>query len=508
MKKIIYFVGILTMLSGISCTDLDSERYDRINPDIYPQSESDAEALVVAAAYGPFRCDYASNQGLFTAAYGGIQTATEMTTDIGYCQWGDSYWPDVMNFNFTPNSLVVNQFYQLRSGISAMTVTFDKITEVPMTDEVRARMRAELHMGRGWLNFYLYSLYGSISIIPADVINNVMGDIVVPRATKEEMVAYIKKDLEEAIKVLPAKYDSSSKMYGRFTRGLAYTVLMKLYMHEGDWDNAEKTGRELMKPEYGYDLVSKYKDIFTIDNERNNEIIWAVILENGTNSQMWLAHVLPSQYPTQNAGIQKWNGFRVPWKFYNTFEENDERLEVLVGEFADKEGLVHRQPKEDDSADYKAKNLLTNGALPVKYGEDMEATAYSSIDWVVYRYADILTLLSEAIVRNGNTVTQEAVDLLNMIRTRAGVKAYELSDIKGVDDFLEKILLERGHEFWFEGLRKDDLIRHGKYIEYARKYKGSNFEGSTTAKDEFVLWPLPQSAIDEGRGVIIQNPGY
>lgn len=501
MKKIIYIISALIALSAVSCTDLTSERFDKINPDIFPQSESDAEALIVAAAYGPFRPEYAHNQGLFTAAYGGIQTATEMSTDIGYCQWGDSYWPDVLNFNFTPNSLVMNQFYQLRASVSAMTVTFNKIADIPMKQEVKDRMNAELHCGRGWLNFYLYSLYGPIPIVPAETINDVMSDIVVPRSSKEEMVKHIKDDLEAAINVLPARYEPSNSMYGRFTRGLAYTILMKLYMHEGDWANAEKVGRELMKPEYGYALVPEYKDIFTIENERNSEIIWAVICENGIRSQMWLAHVLPSQYPTQVAGLQKWNGFRVPWNFYNTFDKQDGRLEVLVGEFTDKTGYVHKQPEDPKNPD--SKNTLINGALPVKYGEDPEAPAYSSIDWVVYRYADVVTLLSEAIVRNKKAVTQEAVDLMNMVRERAGINPYKLSDIKGVDDFLEIILLERGHELWFEGHRKDDLIRHGKYIEYARKYKGS-----TTAKDHFVLWPLPQSAIDEGKGVVVQNPGY
>lgn len=142
--------------------------------------------------------------------------------------------------------------------------------------------------------------------------------------------------------------------------------------------------------------------------------------------------------------------------------------------------------------------------MPVKYGEDPAATGEESqIDWIVYRYADVITLLSEAIVRNSNAVTQEAVSLLNMVRSRAGISSYNLSDIKGVDDFLEKVLEERGHELWFEGARRTDLIRHGKYIEYARKYRGS-----VTAQDYMNLMPLPQSIINESKGTVIQNPGY
>lgn len=148
--------------------------------------------------------------------------------------------------------------------------------------------------------------------------------------------------------------------------------------------------------------------------------------------------------------------------------------------------------------------VLAKGALPVKYGEDPLATGEESqIDWIVYRYADVLTSLSEVIVRKNNAITQEAVDLLNTIRTRAGIKTYTTTDFTNVQDFLDKILLNRGQEFWFEGLRRTDLIRHGKYIEYARKYKGSE-----TTKDAFALMPLPQSAINEGKGKLIQNPGY
>ena len=99
---------------------------------------------------------------------------------------------------------------------------------------------------------------------------------------------------------------------------------------------------------------------------------------------------------------------------------------------------------------------------------------------VVYRYADVLTLLSEAIVRKGNAVTSEALDLLNQVRVRAKLNPYTMGDVKGVDDFLQKVLDERGHELWFEGVRRSDLIRHGQFIQNARD------RGCTTTKDEFV----------------------
>ena len=184
------------------------------------------------------------------------------------------------------------------------------------------------------------------------------------------------------------------------------------------------------------------------------------------------------------------------WDFYHTFDKNDERLKVLVGEFVGTDGVLYNEANPG--------TVLQTGAMPVKYGEDPAATGEESqLDWIVYRYADVLTLLSEAIVRQNNAITGEALELLNQVRTRAGLKAYALSDIKDVQDFLDKVLEERGHELWFEGARRTDLIRHGKYIEYARKYRGS-----VAAQDYMNLMPLPQSVINESKGTVLQNPGY
>ena len=494
MKKIIYTVIAAIAFFG-SCTNLESEMYDTINPGIFPVNEKDAEALVTSAAYSTFRSHYYS--GIFSTAQGGIQIITEMSTDLGECQWNDAVWPDVLYQNFTSNSTGVIKFYKdhLRD-ISKMTLTIERITPVEMQESTKNRLIAELRCARGWLAYLLYDLYGPIQIATLEQLQNPLQEEIIERPTNEWMVSYIETELNEAIKALPANYAASDVNYGRFTKGLCYTVLMKLYMHEKNWSKAEECARELMKPEYGYGLVPEYKDIFTLENEKNEEIIWAAQCSRAVNKQLWLAHVLSSQYPTKNTSIQKWGGYRVPWAFYDTFDKEDKRLEVLVGEFTGTDHVLYN--KENPGT------VLIKGALPVKYGEDPAATGEESqVDWIVYRYAEVLTSLSEVIVRKNNTVTQEAVDLLNTIRERAGITPYTLSDFSSADDFLDKMLVNRGQEFWFEGLRRSDLIRHGKYIEYARIYKES-----ATTKDEFVLMPLPQTAINEGKGKVIQNPGY
>lgn len=469
--------------------------YNVINPGIFPNNEADASSLVTAAAYSPFRSNW--YDGLYTSANGGVHIVSDMSTDIGDCQWNDAVWPDMINMNFTANSGGLTNLYgSYIRGISKMTLTMERIANVSMMDEVKARLNAELHCGRGWLAYILYDMYGPIQVASSELLNNPLSDEVAPRLSQEEMVKFIEDDMKAAIAVLPATYKVSDNNYGRFTKGLAYTVLMKLYMHEKNWQKAIECGRELMKPEYGYALMENYKDIFTLENEGNAETIWACVCSRSVNQQLWLAHVLSSQYPTKNESIQKWGGYRVLWDFYHTFDPADKRLEVLVGDFVDKDGIHYNEQNPG--------TVLIKGAMPIKYGEDPAATGEESqIDWIVYRYADVLTLLAEAIVRQGNAVTQEAIDLLNSVHTRAGLAAYTVADFANTDAFLDAVLTERGHELWFEGARRSDLIRYGRYIEYARKYKKSQ-----TAQDYMNLMPLPQYIIDESKGKIAQNPGY
>lgn len=490
MKKLLY--SALCCLTLASCTNLESERYDAIIPDFFPTNANDAEALVVGGVYAPFRSS--SYSGVFSCAHS-FQVIGDMSTDIAVCCWVDDSWIPLTTHNWTPNHAYTTLNYtDYAKYLGTMILTLDRISKVNMDEQEKALLLAETHLGMGWLAFMLYDFYGTIPIPSLEDLQNPLEEHIEPRATQEEMEQFIEGNLTQALEGLPTR----TSEYGRFDKGLAYTILMKYYMHERNWIKAEECGRELMKSEYGYGLMDRYADIFTLENEGNKEIIWAATCQRGTALQLWHDHALPGNYPTQNTAIQKWDGYKVPWAFYHTFEKDDDRLSVLVGEYIGTDGAIFNE--ETDIAKH---GNTYSGAVPVKYGEDPESTGDGSqIDLIIYRYADVLTLLSEAIVRNSGTVTSEALDLLNRVRTRAKLPAYKMTDIKSTDDFLQKNLDERAHELWWEGVRRSDLIRYGQFIENARK------RGSTTTKDEFVLFPLPQSVINEGKGIIIQNPGY
>ena len=102
------------------------------------------------------------------------------------------------------------------------------------------------------------------------------------------------------------------------------------------------------------------------------------------------------------------------------------------------------------------------GAVPMKYSLDGVKGENNQIDLVIYRYADVITLYAEALVRKNGVVSQTSLNYLNEIRVKhGGLTAYRMSEVSDTDVFLEKMLKERGYEFYFEGVRRQDLIRHG-----------------------------------------------
>ena len=497
-NKFIYVLAACAgLLGSTACTDLDSNVYSAYNTSIFPQNEEDVNALLVGGVYAPFRSD--RFEGLFCTSNRGVQIYNDMCTDLGNCRWTDVYWFDLINVNFNTNQvegapLIYRNNISCLSRMSNIIKTIKQMNSI--SEDNKNKLLAQAYCGRGWLAYILYDMFGRIQIPTEESLNNPAENIIVPRSTDEETVKYIEDNLLEAVKYLPKTIPYGNADYGRFTAGAAYTILMHLYMHEQRWAEAVEVGNELMKPDYGYQLVPDYKDIFTLENEGNKETIWACTEDHGINIQLWLSEVLPSTYPTKNPKIQKWNGYRMPWQFYHSYEQGDRRLLTICAKYTSNSGLVYSEAYP--------RGTLDLGALPIKYGEDPEDTGSgSSIDYIVLRYADVLTLQAEALARKANSVTQEAVDLLNMVRQRAGIPTYKVGDFGSLESFLNAVLTERGHELYFEGWRRSDLIRHGKFIAYAKLYKKSR-----TAAPHHVLFPLPQKIINEGRGLVIQNEGY
>lgn len=89
---------------------------------------------------------------------------------------------------------------------------------------------------------------------------------------------------------------------------------------------------------------------------------------------------------------------------------------------------------------------------------------------------------------------------MNRVRTRSIDDPYTMAEIGGKEEFRDIILQERGWEFYSEGKRREDLIRHGKFIEYA-------LERGLDASAHQNVFPYPQSEIN-ANPALVQHDGY
>ena len=99
---------------------------------------------------------------------------------------------------------------------------------------------------------------------------------------------------------------------------------------------------------------------------------------------------------------------------------------------------------------------------------------------------------------------KEAVNLINVVRHRAGIENLSANTLNTPEKVLDAVLMERWHEFWCEnGQFRADLIRHHKLIPWVKKINGSPY-----AEEYKEVYPLPLAAIIDGKGAVKQNAGY
>lgn len=478
------------MLSIISCEkDLVEVPYDRFSESSFYKTPSDAK-LAVTAIYSKLNLN--GYDALFGSGIGGIPAQTAAQTGEILCSWGNE-WNDLDRLKFTEDSYyLIGMYNNLMPWITNATITIDKLSGMTsLSTDQKNRYIAEVKALRAYYAWILYSFYGPVGLRldPKEASNPNAAPI--PRMTKEAMIAQIEKDYKEALAVLPTSMQQDKADYGKMTKDICLMGLVKLYMHEKRWPEVIENCRTLQG--MGHSLQSSYANIFTYENNGNNqEVIFAVSSRMDSNfTNIWLAHALPGNYvdPSGKA-LTQWGGYKVPWKTYDKFDQNDKRLTRLMAKWPTSGGQIF---------DARANGYI--GAIPMKYGIDPNATGEQmGVDMIVWRYSDVLLSLAEAINETSGSPTSEAYDLVTQVRKRAGLGALQAGLSK--DQFRSKLMDERLFEFWCEGSRRDDLIRWGTYIQRAID------DGSTFAKPEFVLYPIPRKAINETNGIIKQNPGY
>jgi hypothetical protein len=353
-----------------------------------------------------------------------------------------------------------------------------------LTEENKKNILAQARFIRGLAYRILYGFFGRVPLIDR-AYKSSSEEFELPRSTDTETVSFIRTDLEAAAADLPL----TQPLYGKATKGAALGTLLELFMMKKQWNDVLTVSQDIINLNQ-YNLMTDFSRIFALDNEGNREIIFAFpSVPIDGNGNVWVANALPPQYPTPifNTATQ----VCTPVAFYNSFSADDDRRKLFLTSYTNNQGQLI--------------NLLVGNEYQnprsLKYPIDLKADSRAGgQDFVYLRYAEILLARSEALVMSGGTVTQEAIDLLNEVRTRARLPAYTLADLPDQESFIEAMLWERAWEFYSEGKRREDLLRHNLYISNAIA-RGKN------AQPFHVLLPIPQSEMDANKN-LEQNEGY
>jgi hypothetical protein len=144
--------------------------------------------------------------------------------------------------------------------------------------------------------------------------------------------------------------------------------------------------------------------------------------------------------------------------------------------------------------------LQPEGVRLMKYEVKSDEVSERDHDWVVMRYAEILLMKAECLIRLGTP--ELARPLMALIRTRAGLDMPETIDLEFLDDELLR-------EFVFEGHRRTDNIRSGDYFKGNWMTHVTPLPNDITPSTEpyTCVFPIPESEIVKN-SQLIQNPGY
>ena len=518
MKKYIYSLCLFILCGAFGSSCMDLERVDSSNVPLedFLKSENDLK-LYVYSLYKPFCSSNgdADTWGFYATLDGGYYALTENTTDILTTEKANVEAASVIcnthNWDLNTSKNVTNPVYNKflpkiayisKARMASITIMQ---TSIPNKEKYAAEAKAII----GWLGMILYDMFGPLPYPSDEQLllwdEHPLEGKWLARPTSEEFLAYLEDNLTEAIPELPETQDT----WGRLTKGAASMILLRVHLMQKDFVKAKTVAKSIyeMGKEGGgsiYELMTDYSKIFSIDNQRNKELILAIPCD-GTKDyspNQWYCAVMPADYVHTSTAAKGSSTHRMRWTFYDTYEKGDTRLNTIVAEYTNNKNKKVKRG---------AKNL-ENGALPFKYDQDPTTNGnFAKNDIPVFRYAEAILGYAEAI-NETEGVTDLAKHLVNLVRNRAGLPNIEKvnngAKVASPEAFREAILEERGHELYCEGVRHMDLVRMDKFVEYG-KIGLSEYSLSKYNEDpRRAVFPIDPQMIIDSKGVIVQNEAY
>lgn len=463
-------------------------------------------------------------------------TVQEVTSDACKCAWENDAWVRAMNTNTwsdADNDATYAVYVRTLQGIAYTNeylrqTASDRLSDRGVSSELAAKIqgfRAEARFLRAYFYWMALDVFGEV---PFTTENSPFGGGVNPKqASRKDVFDYCITELTE-LAADDSAMPAARSNYPRADKGAVLGLLARMYLnaevYTGTpmWQEAKDACERIFT--MGYSLCPNYADLFRGDNGENpdvlNEVIFGVAYDAeqtqsyGGTSYLTLASIAATDVSSTqmiNGVNNGWGGIRVPYeyveKYFNvrnadyttgTYDVNDKRGEMFY--------IKGRSESMED-----ALYVFLNGWSCLKFNNiphDMDndsflataaSKAYSDIDFPMIRLGEIYLIYAEACMNLGQANT--AMPKLRELSERAGVQA----PTSITADYL---LEERARELMWEGHRRTDLIRYGKFTSssFLWTYKGGSFSGQGF-DDHMKIFAIPASEL-AANPELHQNPGY
>lgn len=523
MKKMYRIISGLFVIAGMlfygGCSKfLDKQPAGVESSGVFFKTEDQANRALIAA-YGAIAWQYSVDGANWYNMWmiGDIvsddaEKGGESPADIGDLE-------QLRNFRANAQNSIISPQWQVpyigiyRANLVIKNVSDETVLPADAIDpDLRARFVAEAKFLRAWSYFILVKSFGDVPLdtLPITSDQLLAGEACKERTPKAQVWAQIEKDLTEAAAVLPDKsgYDGDVDA-GRATKGAAKALLVKAYIYQKKFTDAERLAQEIIASGE-YTLETNFADIWKSANENGRESVFELQYtidpeDSWTNTNQGQVFSVfqggreimqvQANGDTVETYFPGW-GFDCPTQsLADEFELGDRRKKATIISVGDT--LYKNTAAEQVITDLSSPTKMNSRKYLLEYlgdGEDVPDMANAPTNCRAIRFADVLLFHAEAANENGNSAP--ALTSLNKVRARAGLGPVTTTN---KDSLKTAIYHERRVELACEGHRFFDVVRQGR----GQAVLGPL--GFVANKNE--VFAVPQIEIDICNK-IIQNLGY
>ncbi len=456
----------------------------------------------------------------------------EVTADAAKCAWGDAWVNDLNNNTWKGdvlNDAVYAVYVRTLQGITYVNeylrqTTPENLESRGVSADVAKKIdsfRAEARFLRA---FYYWAALDTFGQVPFSTEETQFGGgFNPPQTSRTEVFNYVIDELK-ALAASDSAMPAAQSNYPRADKGSVLGLLARMYLNAevytgtAMWAEAKAACEEIYR--LGYKLAPTHAELFRGDNGENSDARGEFLFAASYNAEhtqsyggttyLTLSTLSGDDGAVNITGINGgWAGNRVPFEYVQKWFADVENPDYTEGTYNFKDaraGYFYIKGRSESMQDNL--NTFLNGWSCIKFNnvphdttaEEFAATAatknFSDIDWPLIRLGEIHLIYAEACMHAGGDASAQ----IKALADRAGVAAPAKIDT----DFL---MAERARELMWEGHRRTDLIRFGKWISgYNWTFKGGNFAGQDLPV-HFNVFPVPSTELATNTE-LKQNPGY